>query len=334
LRFFEDFFAGTVAILDYVAGKFFHSSSATIFLLALRVSVVPSNESLKPGLRRETSMRIESALFASREGLQSHGIAINVVGDNVSNANTVGYKNSRVEFADLFAEGGEGHRTQSLDPIGNGATVARIRQEHTAGIIDNTGRPLDAAIDGNGFFVVGDPTQPEYTRAGNFGTNTAGVLVDASGRPVLGFSATPPGEGEVQTLGEINIQNVESTGTPTTAAAMFGNLAASDDITIGVPTNPASFREIGQAANYTSNLTVYDSLGLAHELTIAFYKTGVSQWTVQAYTDSSEVGTAGATPGVPVQVGANVNMTYGPDGLIPEGTDASRCELVEWLCCR
>ena len=75
-------------------------------------------------------MRIESALNASREGIQAHGKALGVIGDNISNSNTTGYKSSRVEFADLLPEGGEGHQSMAGPISGAGVTVQRVRQQH------------------------------------------------------------------------------------------------------------------------------------------------------------------------------------------------------------
>src|SRR5690606_16154642 len=108
----------------------------------------------------------------------------------------------------------EGRRSETLDPIGNGSTVASVRQNHTSGIIEHTGRSLDAAIDGNGFFMVGNREAPQYTRAGVFVISEDGFLVDAKGNQVLGFPATLPAEGETGVLGPLNMQDIGQVGTP------------------------------------------------------------------------------------------------------------------------
>jgi flagellar hook protein FlgE len=261
-------------------------------------------------------MRLESALYASREGLHTHGIALDVVGDNVSNSNTVGFKSSRMEFADLFAAGEEGARSTSIEPVGNGVQVGQIRQEHKPGIIDSTGRPLDAAIDGGGFFIVGDPANPEYSRAGNFSVNAGGILVDSGGRAVLGFT---PGNEAALTLSPLNIQNLNVTGQATTELTVYGNLDAGSIPVQAAPANPASFNDLNAQTSFRSTHPVFDSLGAEHSVVLTYTKTGNNQWTAQAWVDGSEVG---GDAGIPVQIGQNLNVAFGPDGLIPEANAA------------
>ncbi len=259
-------------------------------------------------------MRLESALYSSSEGLTAHGQAINVVGDNVANANTTGFKESRAEFADLLAEGEEGYRSTTLDPSGNGVQVDRVRQEHKQGIVEFTGRSLDAAVDGNGFFILGDPTNSTYTRAGNFSIDGDGFLVNADGQQVMGFQE------DGTTLGSINMLDFDTSGTPTTEAAFFANLFSSDPIADEIPDNPETFRDIGKTANFTSGLTVYDSLGVGHDLTIAFYKQDENNWVVQAYGNGDEFGNDNLAP---VKVGGDLELNFDPTGVITEENAAN-----------
>ena len=131
--------------------------------------------------------RLESALFSTMAGLNGHSKAIAVLGDNVSNVNTVGYKRSRTEFVDIVTS--LGNQSERIASTGNGVHVPEIRQVHKAGVIEPTGRSLDMAIEGTGFFQVGDPTNPSLTRAGNFQVDEEGFLSTASGDRVLGVAA-------------------------------------------------------------------------------------------------------------------------------------------------
>lgn len=262
-------------------------------------------------------MRIESALYASKEGLDSHGKAIAVIGDNVSNANTVGYKTSRVEFADLFPDGKDGRQSGALPSSGGGSAIARVRQIHETGVLEQTSRPLDVGIAGDGFFMVGDPTAPLFTRAGNFSVNEEGLLVTQDGEAVLGLQGTGT------TLGTLNVNSVELTGSATSLATVFGNLSSSLDTTT-VPTNPATFAEINSTASFVHTVSATDSLGESHDVLLAFYKTGTNAWTAQAYMDGGEVG---GTEGTPVQLGANAALSFNSSGQILD-SDAAAARIT------
>lgn len=268
-------------------------------------------------------MRLESAMFTSREGLNVHGQAIAVVGDNISNANTTSYKVSRTEFADLVSEGQDGKQSVVVSGGGSGVKLGKIRQIHDTGTIEFTGRSLDVAIGGKGFFMVGDASSPIYTRAGNFQINGDGVLVDGSGRQVLGSVAAGPGQGAEggggTTLGTLNLYDINLAGVATSASGMVGNLDAGATVT-NLPANPQSFNEMRALANFSSSLVVYDSLGAEHAITVGFFKTGTNTWQAQAYVDGADTG---GTPGVPVAVGQPATLTFGADGLIAEAGTAA-----------
>ena len=262
-------------------------------------------------------MRLESALYTSKEGLNVHGQAISVIGDNISNVNTVGYKASRSEFSDLVSDG-EGRESYAVQGLGSGVAVSRIRQIHDTGVIEFTGRSLDVAIGGRGFFMVGDPANPSYTRAGNFEINETGLLVDSRGQPVLGTSGVIGEDGEAGALTTLNLLNVEIGGRATTAAALTANLNAVG-AAVEPLADPLTFRQLSQVASFMGSMSVYDSLGAEHTLNIAFYKTANNTWTARAYVDGADVG---QEPGRPIQVGETV-VNFGENGLIPEENAAN-----------
>ncbi|MCO6429969.1 MAG: flagellar hook protein FlgE [Deltaproteobacteria bacterium] len=258
-------------------------------------------------------MRLESALYTSREGLSAHGQALGVIGDNIANANTVAYKASRPEFADLLSEGTEGRSSYAIVGGGSGVQVERIRVLHEAGVSEFTGRALDVAITGEGFFMVGNSEAPTYTRAGNFQLNAEGVLTTSDGLPVLGF------QGEGTTVGELDMDAINLAGNASATVTLSGNLDATSAVT-AAPANPATFREVAAAASFTNGATVYDSLGQEHNITLAFFRTGNNTWTAQAYIDGADVG---GEAGVPVQVGQDLNLTFNAFGQMEEADQAN-----------
>lgn len=259
-------------------------------------------------------MRIESALYSSRSGIDSHGQAISVVGDNISNANTVGYKGSRVEFADIMSsQAGQDEGSTFVDGSGSGVRVAKVRNIYDDGLIEFTGRGLDVGIAGNGFFLVGDTTDTRYSRAGNFAVTEDGFLTTSDGNNVLGFT------GAGTELGALNLFDLATSSTPTTQAQLFGNLDASAATTTVVD-NPTTFNEISEAASFIGTLTVYDSLGAPHDLTVGFYKTAANVWTVQSYIGGEDVG---GTANTPVKVGNAATMTFSGTGVIEDANAAA-----------
>ena len=133
-------------------------------------------------------MRIESALNTGREGITAHGQAIAVVGDNISNANTVGFKNQRAIFGDMLGETPGDRVADVVSGAGDGVTIRSIQSNFEVGPIQGTGRELDVALSGNGFFQVGDIANPQLTRAGSFQLDQDGFLTTMDGLRVLGYT--------------------------------------------------------------------------------------------------------------------------------------------------
>jgi flagellar hook protein FlgE len=222
---------------------------------------------------------IVNGLFAGRSGIASHGAAIAVVGDNISNASTIGYKASRAEFEDLIAGEGGGGKT-----VGSGSSLAAVTTIFGQGTFEFTGRPLDLGIAGNGFFVVAQGEQRFYTRAGNFKVDSSGYVVNQNGLEVLGFPANASGA-----LERLNVNTIEQSSVATTDLSMVGNVdagatvisAAAIPATTGSPPT-TSFADINARAAHSQAIDVFDSLGKGHTLTAFFFKTGASapQYTV------------------------------------------------------
>ncbi len=140
------------------------------------------------------------SLYSGITGLRNHQTRMDVIGNNISNVNTPGYKASRVIFQDIFSQtlspaSGNSTATGGTNPkqVGLGSTLASIDVLHTPSASQYTGVPLDLSIDGSGFFVIRNNGQEFYTRAGNFGTDNSDYLVNGNGAYVLGYvGATAP----------------------------------------------------------------------------------------------------------------------------------------------
>src|SRR4051794_13141391 len=134
------------------------------------------------------------SMFAGVSGLRSHQLMMDVVGDNMANVNTPGFKSSRVVFQDTMSQmlrggsaAGNGLGGVNAQQVGLGVRVASIDTIATQGAVQNTGRLTDVAIQGEGYFVVRSGNEDLYTRAGAFSFDAAGFLTDPSGMVVQGY---------------------------------------------------------------------------------------------------------------------------------------------------
>jgi flagellar hook protein FlgE len=259
---------------------------------------------------------IVNGLFAGRSGIASHGAAIAVVGDNISNASTIGFKASRAEFEDLMA--GE---TSGKTAVGSGSSLAAVSTVFEQGTFEFTGRPLDLAIDGNGFFVVAKDAQRFYTRAGNFKVDSAGYIVSQNDLAVLGFPSN--GSGALEPL---NINTIEQSSVATTTVSIAGNLNASAPIMAGaIPDTQANppvttYADLNNAAAYSTVVDVFDSLGQTHTITYFFFHTGPNEYTARAYVRNEDVDANPTVTGYPRLIDPTAAgnyekvLTFGGDG--------------------
>ncbi|MFN8389003.1 MAG: flagellar hook protein FlgE [Bdellovibrionota bacterium] len=269
---------------------------------------------------------IVDGLFAGRAGIQSQGTGIAVLADNISNSNTTGFKQSRADFADLLAgnlSGGQAVVT------GSGSSVNSITPILTQGTFEFTGRGLDTAIDGNGFFIVQDAASGQrfYSRAGNFKIDTQGNLLNQNGFQVMGFPSN--GAGGLQAL---NVNTRSQSSVQTNEVTIGGNLnasslqATSPQTTVG---GQATFNALSTAANFSTFVNAFDSLGGQHTITMYYFRQPSTAtgpvWTVQAYADSNEI--TNGTPGSGTLIGQfdmqfdqSGNRTTTPTSATPDFT--------------
>lgn len=220
-------------------------------------------------------------------GLRAANQDLAVTGNNIANASTTGFKESRAEFGDVYANSilGTGSRTP-----GSGVIVNEIAQQFAQGNINITNNSLDLAINGNGFFILNNQGSPSYTRAGNFGIDNQGYITSSSHAHLQGFAANSSGQILSGALTDLRIQTQDIAPSATTNINLKFNLNSTDSVpatTTFSPTDPTSY-------NWSTAATVYDSLGNPHVLTSFYVKTNVvvpapggTQWNVYSSLDSS-----------------------------------------------
>src|SRR5437899_1881625 len=138
---------------------------------------------------------------AGLSGLSANSTALSVIGNNLANINTVGFKASAVEFGDLVSQT-VGASSQNPAQVGLGVGVGSISPVFSQGSIEKTSEATNVAIQGNGFFVVAGPSGRSYTRAGGFTFNSEGALVSPDGQFVQGYTATDPTTGKIISTGQ------------------------------------------------------------------------------------------------------------------------------------
>ena len=230
-------------------------------------------------------------------GLKASASHLQVIGNNIANAGTVGYRRSRTLFSDVYAASA---LATSSNAIGAGTKLNEVRQEFTQGSINAADSNLDLAINGNGFFRLDDSGSVAYTRAGAFRLDKDGFITNSSLQKLTGFQAD--GGGNITgALGTLKIENANLSPKSTAAIAAKLNLdAAASPPTTAFTTGftPASPPSATSYNNSTST-TVYDSLGNSHNLTTYFVKAPAERtWKVHLGMDGTDITpSASAVPG-------------------------------------
>jgi flagellar hook protein FlgE len=237
-------------------------------------------------------MGLTSSLFSGVSGLSVLGNAMTVIGDNIANVNTVGFKSSRVTFQDILSQT---VATQSGSAqVGRGTAMGDVTQAFGQGSFESTESPTDLAIGGDGFFIVRHPTDTQnefYTRAGGFRFDKDGNFVNAAGYVVRGWALDRnPITGEVEDIGsitDIKLENFTSPPEATDSVTIITNLdSAGDNNSAGATSalsqvwngDQAAITNIGDTAyEYQTTVKVYDSLGSTHDVTIYFDKSETDQ---------------------------------------------------------
>lgn len=212
-------------------------------------------------------------------GLNAASKQLEVIGNNVSNANTVGFKQSRAEFADVFANsitGGGGSQ------IGIGTNLATVAQQFTQGNITSTNNSLDIAINGNGFFRMSNNGAITYTRNGQFQLDKSGYIVDSASKRLTGYAANASGNILTGAAVDLRINTADIQPVATTEIEGTINLDSRNN---PMPALPAFDPDDPTTYNNSTAVTVYDSLGNSHTLQNFFRKTAANTWAVYTTVD-------------------------------------------------
>jgi flagellar hook protein FlgE len=252
------------------------------------------------------------AMFSGVSGLRAEGEAIGVVGDNIANVNTVGFKAQRAVFQDVL-----GHSilagTSSALP-GSGVRMGDVQQLFTQGSLQNTGVSTDVALNGDGFLVVAGTvdgiTGNFYTRAGQLTIDKDGDLVNQQGLNVQGYIANA--DGTLQA-------SVSNLAVPTASLAPF----ATTEITVTANLDPREaistfdILDPDGTSNHSTSITVFDSLGTARTLDVYFNNAGGNLYTYNVVADGADI--AGGTPGTNTLVSTGT-LQFNTDGALDTAT--------------
>lgn len=230
--------------------------------------------------------------------MNADSLAVDIVGNNLANLNTAGYKASAAYFHDLISQSMGSAGTQLGFGVAPPLTVKRFSQ----GAIQASGGSLDAAIQGDGFFVVSNNGVTEYTRAGSFQVDLSGNLLTPTGDRLQGWMAT---------------NGVINTGTP------IGDIV----VPVGAIQVPQATKNFTLDANldasapvgtaWSTSLRIYDSIGASHVLTLNFTKADTNQWDYSITMPGEDF--TGGTAGTPTEV-ANGTLSFAQDGTLDPAT--------------
>jgi len=239
-------------------------------------------------------------------GIQAINEQLEAVSNNIANSSTYGFKSSRANFSAMYA-----------GDQANGVSVGSLTQNiGTNGSVESTGRALDAAIEGRGFFISRDAQGTmSYSRVGIFAADKAGNLVDAAGRKVQGYGPTV--NGNLGTMGDIKIPTGQIAAKPSTAVNFVGNLSA-DWVK---PTNTTFDHTKPDSYNMVKQSVLYDSLGTQHTVSQYFVKTANNAVTVHYGFDGAAPAKAPAPP-------ATQTLTFDALGQLPAASNSGALTLT------
>lgn len=244
-------------------------------------------------------------------GLNAASKNLEVIGNNVSNSNTVGFKGSRAEFADVYANSLTGSGSSQ---IGIGTKISTVQQQFTQGNVTSTNNPLDIAINGGGYYRMSNNGSVTYSRNGQFQMDKLGYIVDSSNKRLTGYGVTSTGALDKGAPSEINISTADLVPKASTSVTGLFNLDSRSPVkTLAAfdPTDPTTYTS-------SSAISVFDSLGNSHTVQSFFVKTAPGTWDMLTTADGTT--TKYTPPATPV---ATAQMVFSGTGTTPTITPAS-----------
>ncbi|MFA6149061.1 MAG: flagellar hook protein FlgE [bacterium] len=232
-----------------------------------------------------------TSLYTAISGMDATGTQLSVIGDNIANMNTVGFKKSTVAFGDVLSQSIT--NTAGSAQVGRGVFVQEVSPMMTQGAFETTENALDLAIDGDGFFSVNDNGARYYTRAGNFNVNRDGYITNPDDLRLQGYLADAAGN-ITGTTGDLQLTAMQNPARMTGTANVSVNLDATSPVQTAAFTLDGDGNGTpGDPLNYSSSTTVsvYDSQGGAHQVSLYYSKTADNTWDVHSvYADPANPG--------------------------------------------
>lgn len=250
-------------------------------------------------------MGVLSSLYTGVSGLSAQGEALGVIGDNIANANTVGFKSSRAEFQDIVSKSLKG--ILGGNQIGRGVKIGAVNPILIQGNVDATEKSTDLAISGDGYFVLRGNDGESFTRDGSFHFDREGYLVTNDNQRVQGFQADEAGQIQNKT-GDVKFPRALVPAKPTSKIRMDLNLdSRTQNLKKFDPKNPYD------SSHYSTGVEMYDSQGNKHLVTMFFSKTADRVWEYHGMVDGKEV--TGAKEGDLAEV-CQGKVTFTVDGKL------------------
>ncbi|MDQ6989232.1 MAG: flagellar hook protein FlgE [Mariprofundaceae bacterium] len=268
-------------------------------------------------------MGIYNALYTGSSGLSAFGETVRVIGDNIANINSLGFKSQSVVFADVLSQTVGVTRSNIANQVGNGVRIGQITRDQQQGSIQNTTNATDMAINGNGMFALKDPAsnQTFYTRAGAFFLDKDSNLIDGQGFVVQGWATNEQGEA-TGNVTDITFGGLASQAQATTAIDVGVTLDSNAPaLNAGIAFDPNN----ASTYHYKAEVNIYDSLGQQHAMSIYYVKNNNNDWEWHVGVDGADL--TGGVAGEQVILGStttNFNSTNPTlPATLPVGTEIS-----------
>lgn len=255
-------------------------------------------------------------------GIKAASSDLNITGNNIANASTVGFKQSRAEFQDLYAASvlGTGKNAQ-----GSGVLLGNVGQLFNQGTIDSTQNALDMGINGNGFFVTSNNGAIQYTRAGYFGTDKEGFIVDNNGYKLQGYTTNDQGLLQPGVRSDLRIETSSQAPKASSSIKQTVNLNSTQTTPTTTPFNPSD----PTSYNSSTSVNIYDSQGNAHVLSQYFVKGANNTWTMNVLIDGRNPGDPAAEdPTTKVATPYTVTLPFTSSGAL-DGANVASTDLKQ-----
>jgi flagellar hook protein FlgE len=270
-------------------------------------------------------MSLYGALLTGVSSLNANGRALSITSSNIANVNTVGYKTSTADFSTFLASTGS---ASVVTP--SSVQVSAAQHLSQQGLLTTTASSTDLAITGNGFFIVtpnpANPLQTYYTRAGSFTADSEGLLKNAAGFYLEGWTLNPDGTmpSNRSALSVINLQSINGTAEATTQMSLNANLQAS-----AVPVGAYAAGDMYNGVvtpEFEQTINVYDTQGAARPMQLAFVKTGADTWAYEVSYQGNPADIGGVANN-PINAGT---MTFNADGTLASPAGGIANFTIAW----